>query len=108
VFFPNIFFFVINYHFEEGDKNLGRKICRIRRNVKMYSLGPRFEDIYFSKREAECMVYLFAMEIAKKLGLSRRTIEFYIKNMKKKLDCQNKDELITLVENSACLVNLAQ
>ena len=75
-----------------------------RRIFKMYNLGEKFKDICFSRREAECMMYLLSgkgtIGIAKRLGLSPRTIEFYIRNMKKKLNCHSKFELIDLVMDS--------
>ena len=75
-----------------------------RRNLKMYSLGDKFKEIYFLRREAECMMYLLKGKstrgIARKLCLSPRTIEFYIQNMKKKLNCQTKFELLDLVVES--------
>ncbi len=75
-----------------------------RRIRGMYKLGGKFNDIYFTRREAECMVQLLngktmrgAAEI---LNLSVRTVEFYVKNMYKKLNCHSKAELIDLVLQS--------
>jgi len=52
----------------------------------------------FSKRETECMYFTArgksAKEIAKLLGLSYRTVEFYMSNIKKKLKVNSKNELI--------------
>lgn len=80
-----------------------------RRDIKMYYLGEKFKDIYFSKREADCMCHLLSGKsfngIAENLNLSPRTIEFYIKNMKKKVDCHTKFELIELVMGSDFLAN---
>lgn len=54
--------------------------------------------IQLSHRQLDCArLLLMGMkykEIANKLGLSSRTIEFYIENLKTKLQCQNKTELI--------------
>lgn len=53
-----------------------------------------------STRELECLYCLLrgmhAKQIADRLTLSKRTIEFYIDNIKNKLGCQNKHELISL------------
>jgi len=72
--------------------------------LKMYSLGEKYQNIHFSKREAECMSYLLRGKstrgIAKILGLSPRTVEYYIRIMKKKLNCRTKFELIDLVAES--------
>jgi DNA-binding CsgD family transcriptional regulator len=75
-----------------------------RRKRGMYKLGGKFNDIYFTRREAECMVQLLngktMRNAAKVLDLSVRTVEFYVKNMYKKLNCRTKIELIDLVMQS--------
>lgn len=52
-----------------------------------------------SKRQLQCLYHLAmgktAKQIAKQLDLSHRTVEFYIDNIKKKLDCYSRSELIT-------------
>lgn len=72
--------------------------------LKIYSLGAKYGTAYFTKREAECMVWLLKgktiNKVAKKLNLSPRTVEFYLKNMKIKLGCRTKFELIDLVYDS--------
>jgi DNA-binding CsgD family transcriptional regulator len=54
-----------------------------------------------SKRELECLkIYLkgkSASEIGDDLGLAKRTVEFYINNIKNKLSCYKKSELMELV-----------
>ena len=81
-----------------------------KRKWKMYRLGEKFEDIYFTKREAECMVQLLrgksVRAAAETLKLSPRTVEFYLKNMKKKLKCRTKYELIDLVLGSEFVNNV--
>lgn len=51
-----------------------------------------------SKRELECLRYLLlgntSNTIANCLGLTKRTIDFYIGNIKNKMGCANKSELI--------------
>ncbi len=67
--------------------------------AKKYFLGEKYPGIYFTEREAQTMEYLFqgstTAEVASRLNLSRRTIEFYLKNMKAKLKCRLKTELIS-------------
>ena len=74
------------------------------KKLKIYSLGKQHQNIHFSQREAECMALLLTGKrirtIANMLNLSTRTIEFYLKNMKKKLNCRTKFELIDLVRCS--------
>lgn len=65
---------------------------------KKYFLGESYRNIYFTGREAEVMVQLMQgktlQAAADTLNLSPRTIEFYVKNMKTKLGCRTKSELI--------------
>lgn len=56
-----------------------------------------------SKREIDCLkLYLkgkSAKNIGEKLGLSPRTVEFYLANIKNKLSCHTKPELISLLNH---------
>ena len=56
---------------------------------------------HFSSRELECIFFLLrgmsAKQIALFLGLSKRTIEFYIDNIKNKVGCNKKSELLELM-----------
>jgi DNA-binding CsgD family transcriptional regulator len=88
-----------------ADKKLKREMT-----LKKYFLGTQFKDIYFTRREAECMVMLLKGKTinaaALKLGLSPRTVEFYLKNMKVKIGCCTKFELIELVIATDFLRNI--
>jgi len=63
--------------------------------------GQAGATIKFSKREYSCIKYLLqgytAAGIAELLELSRRTIEHYIANIKQKLKCSTKTELIAKI-----------
>lgn len=56
------------------------------------------DNIYFSKRELECLSGIVRGKsskfIAGELGLSPRTVEHYIDNIKNKANCHSKYELI--------------
>jgi DNA-binding CsgD family transcriptional regulator len=71
------------------------------KRLPAYVLGAKHGNTYFTKREAECMVWLLKGKtinsIAALLELSPRTVEYYIKNMKTKIGCRTKFELIDLV-----------
>ena len=81
-----------------------------RGKLRMYKLGDKFKNIYFTEREAECMVYLLRgksiRNVAGILHLSPRTVEFYVKKMKKKLECGTKFELIDKVAETDFLKNV--
>ena len=63
------------------------------------------QNIELSKREAECIEYLLKgktnKEIAHLTGLSQRTIESYFDNIKNKLNCNSRSELISIGLNMA-------
>ena len=73
------------------------KMCRV-------PLGKKFPNIYFTRREAECVKLLLKGKTMKgsavDLRISLRTVEFYIKNIKKKLSCHSRTELIEKVMES--------
>jgi DNA-binding CsgD family transcriptional regulator len=75
-----------------------------RRSMKKFFLGMQYKNVYFTNREAEVMVQLLQGKTlsaaAAVLNLSPRTIEFYVKNMKTKLACRTKSELIGKVFTS--------
>lgn len=74
------------------------------KNSESYFLGTNFPGIYLTQREAECMLNFLeertVSEAALILNLSPRTVEFYLKNMKVKLECKTKSELVHKVRES--------
>lgn len=87
------------------DRRMGSQ--RITNN---YYLGDEYPDVYFTQRETECMVLLLRgmtiTAVAEELGLSPRTVEFYVKNMKMKIGCSSKSELVEKVARSKFLQQL--
>ena len=71
---------------------------------KRYFLGEKYPGVYFTRREAESVYYLMTEQsykrVADKLGLSTRTVEYYVNNAKKKLDCNTRLDLLLKVLNS--------
>jgi len=59
-----------------------------------------FGDLKFSRRQAQILGYILrgysALMIAEQLQLSKRTVEFYINNIKDKLGCNKRTEIIEL------------
>lgn len=60
------------------------------------------KNVVFSKREVECIKYLHqgysTKQIARELNLSPRTVEEYITNIKIKLGCKSRLEIVANVE----------
>jgi DNA-binding CsgD family transcriptional regulator len=60
-----------------------------------------------SERELQCLHWLVASKSAKEtaaiLGLSRRTVEFYFENIRDKLSCSSKHEVLILAKQLADL-----
>ena len=65
--------------------------------------GP-FDGQYLTKREAECVYYAMENQTIKSTGaimkLSPRTIEFYLKRIRKKLRCPKKKDLVCAMKKT--------
>jgi DNA-binding CsgD family transcriptional regulator len=70
-------------------------------NVKRYQLSGKYQHVSLTARELECIKCLAtgytAKETANFLRLSIRTIETYISNIKVKLDCHRKSQIIKII-----------
>jgi len=68
--------------------------------VDVFSLAPA-RKYNFTQRELECLNYLVkgasAYDAALKLGLSKRTVEFYIRNIKEKIGINKMTEVVAKV-----------
>ncbi len=75
----------------------------------MFYLGEAYEGVYFTKREAECLMHMLQgntiVATAKMLQLSPRTVEFYVKNMKMKIGVTTKAQLLQKVEHTDFVKN---
>lgn len=69
------------------------------RDELRYYLGKKFPGTYLTPREMDCAKYLVSgfthTMIADLLGLSTRTIEYYTKNIRMKLHCHTRTELVS-------------
>lgn len=78
---------------------------------KRVFLGSQFPGIYLTIREAE-LVQLFGdykyYEIAKLMKISRRTVEYYANNIRKKIRCSSKNKLQALIKDSGILEQLRE
>ena len=77
---------------------------------KKYAIGNKYPNVYFTYREAQCMKAFIqgqtCSEVGQHLAISQRTVEFYLVNMKKKLNCERKTDLINKVASSEFLDNV--
>lgn len=66
-----------------------------------FGLGGEYGNAYLTYREAQCMLLFMrgktVTKVAQCLKLSPRTIEFYLNNIKGKLNCRSKPELIEAI-----------
>lgn len=83
---------------------------RENRPMKQYRLGGEFGQLCLTFREAQCTYFFIKghtmRAIAERLGLSARTVEFYLENIKTKLNCVNKSDLISRVLESDFMKNV--
>lgn len=67
-------------------------------NGRSIFVNKNFTQENISKREKECLIGLLQGKTAEQIGivlsLSKRTVEKYFENLKNKLGCQNKTELL--------------
>jgi DNA-binding CsgD family transcriptional regulator len=67
-------------------------------NIDLKLNVSEFSQDKLSSRQSECLHYLVrgmtAKQIAQTLNLSHRTVEFYLDNLKVKLQCKTKAELV--------------
>ncbi len=69
-----------------------------------YYLSANENPFQLSERELECLFFTLrgstAKQIAEQFGLSKRSIEYYLDNIKNKMGCTTKTELVCLGINS--------
>ena len=68
-------------------------------NIEFYELER--EPLYLTARETQCLIYIMRgltlRETSNNVSLSVRTVEFYFSNIKKKIGCRKKSEVIALL-----------
>lgn len=77
------------------------------RKIDRYYLDNIAEELYLTHREAECLKLLRDglnyYKIADKLSITRHTVQLHFNNIRIKLDCDSKKELIQKVKDSDIL-----
>ena len=89
---------------KKRDKNRHKnkeKGCQHRSRCK---ITLRSIDGYLTAREAECVALMMVVQkeqiIADYLGISIRTVDYYLRNAARRFECRNFRELIDLISNS--------
>jgi DNA-binding CsgD family transcriptional regulator len=80
-------------------------------NGRRIYLGKAFPTVYLTVREAEIAQLLSDFkyrEIANLMNISRRTAEYYALNMKKKLGCSSKRQMIQVLETTGVVEKLKE
>ncbi len=77
-----------------------------------FKIDARYGDVYFTLREAQCMAQIMRGRTVKStalfLGLSPRTVEYYLKNMKAKMKCRTKSELMQLIADTEFMTTIGR
>jgi DNA-binding CsgD family transcriptional regulator len=72
---------------------------------KRYPISWQQHGIYLTYREAQCMLLFIrgktVAKVAEQLSLSPRTVEYYLNNIKDKVNCRTKSELIERIAQTA-------
>lgn len=95
---------IIGYYIENTGKVLIDKVGVYNPTKRRISLGPLFNDEYLTEREIRVfylvLLGLSARKIADKLCRSKKTIEYHIDRIKKKLQCKTHGDLIAVAIKS--------
>lgn len=72
---------------------------------RYYYLSAHKRQFYLSQREHECASLLIngltLKQMGATLGISERTVEYYVARIRKRVQCHNKQALITFLHESS-------
>ncbi len=95
----------LEFFIDRNVKTLRNKIAhsKDKLNVKRYYLDGAYDGVYLTQREVDCILLLRKgstyKEIGNELNLSHRTIHIHIDNIKRKLQCSSKGELLEILSH---------
>lgn len=85
-----------------------KNMSKLLRNKK-YIVKTEQEEVVLSRKEAECALYLLkglrSKHIAREMGVAPRTIEYHIENIRSKLNCDVRTDLIAKLTSGNFLNN---
>lgn len=77
----------------------------------LVELGSSYPYVFFTEREAHCSLLLIlgltSKEMSKRLSLSSRTVEHYLKKAKEKLSIQSRSSFIASLIKSDFIKNIS-
>ena len=83
----------------DTDENESLKPIKV---IRRYYLEKPYNHVYFTFQEARCLLYCREnpryKAISQALNISERTVEFYLKNMRGKVQCKTKKDLLKISE----------
>ena len=95
----------INHNFNNKKKNSHDKEALV-------ALGCDYPDIFFTEREAHCSLLLIlgftSKEISKRLSLSSRTVEHYLRKSKEKLSSHSRSSFVANLIKSDFIENISR
>ncbi len=75
-----------------------------RKQQRYYFFDAPLDGLYITHREAECAYLMLHgytnTEVAHRLNLSPRTVEYYLKNMRDRLCCYSKIHLLRVINST--------
>lgn len=81
-------------------------------NIRHFDLGDAYPGVRFTRREVDCLQFLLEgktiADTAVELGLSPRTVEYYVKNMRLKISARSKYDLLKSIREATPLPDLLQ
>lgn len=100
---------ILNFNNQKMEEH--RKLFFLTTPIRHFYLNQKeFQDTKLSQREVDCIYYLIqnktALETAELMNISRRTVESYIENVKVKLSCENKVDIVKKLKNDKYLLAL--
>jgi LuxR family transcriptional regulator, quorum-sensing system regulator SolR len=75
----------------------------------MVNLGGKYKGTHLTPREKECITKFLEGKTVKRtaecFGLSPKTVQFYLNNIKNKLNCHSKNDLLQKIKEFGLTVD---
>ena len=88
------------------------KIKNLKLEIYKYYFYLNKNIYYFTRREVDCIIYLFkglpAKTAADKLNISKRTYDMHLDNIKQKLDCNKNSEVVFIISKLGIMSDILE